>query len=200
MRLFLIPLALALALAFQAPQVPAGQEPPTPRPGTFEGEDVRAARVRESILGAWQLTRGEIPDLGVAGGGVAGYALFMEGYMSLEIHAYGNTAPDSQNTFFQTGTHRWKLADNGTLETYSLIGTHNITEDEEYDFESPGQRRTYKVRIDNDEMVMEKADRTARMTFKRLGKLRYPDAKENGVDFYGRPIKAQGEVEKQKKN
>lgn len=195
MRIFLA--SLAIALAFAAPQNSKGQEPAAPRPGIFEGEDVKAARVREGILGAWQLTRGEIPDLGASGGGVAGYALFMDGYMSLEIHVFGNTAPDSQNIFFQTGTHRWKISDTGTLDTYSLIGTHNITEDEEYELEQPGQRRAYKVRIDNEQMVLERIDRTSRLTFTRLGKLRFPDGKDApGFDFYGRPIKPKAGDEK----
>ncbi len=197
MRIFLAP--LAIALAFAAPQEPKGQEPAKPRPGTFEGADVKAARVREAILGAWQLTRGEIPDLGVGGSGVAGYALFMDGYMSMEIHVLANQGSRSSEALFQTGTHRWKLEDNGTLDSYGLIGTHNITEDEEFDFEQPGQRRSYKVRIDGEQLVLEKTDHTARLTFTRLGKLRFPDGKDGpGFDFYGRPIKPkEGDEKKQ---
>jgi hypothetical protein len=187
MRMFLAP--LAFALAFAHPQEPKGQEPPPRRAPGFETEADRSARVREGILGAWQITRAEIPNLGVTSGGVAGYAIFIEGYMSLEVHVLGNTDPNSANTFFQTGTHRWKLEDNGVMETFGLIGTNNITEDEEYDFEQPGQRREYRARIDGEQLVLEKADRTARFTLKRLGKLRYPDGSEGGTDFYGRPIK-----------
>lgn len=187
---------LAIALSALLPQDrptgqdrPAGQGTPPRPPGHFETEAERAARAREDILGAWQLTRGEIPVLGVNQGGVAGYALFLEGYMSLEFHVAGNTASDSANTFFQTGTHRWKIEDNGVLATYGLIGTHNITEDEEYDFEEPGQRREYRAKIDGETLTLEKTDRTARFTFTRLGKLRFPDAKDGATDFYGRPIK-----------
>ena len=188
MRSFLAPLTLVIALA--QPQEPKLQDPQPARPGGFESAEVQGGRLREGILGAWQLTHGEIPDLGVAGGGVAGYMLVMEGYMSIEIHVEGNTSPDSPNQFFQTGTHRWKLENNGTLETFGLIGTHNVTEDEEYDFEEPGLRRTYKTNLEGERLVLERSDRTARLTFARLGKLRYPDAKDSpGSDFYGRPIK-----------
>lgn len=190
MRLFLAPVTFALALVLpQEPKQPGDQDPPARPGGRFETEAERSVRAREGILGAWQLSRGEIPSLGVSAGGVAGYALFMDGYMSLEFHVLGNTSPDSSNTFFQTGTHRWKLEDNGLLQTYSLIGTHNVTDDEEYDFEVPGQRREYRVRLDGEQLVLEKNDRTARFTFTRLGKLRFPDAKDGATDFYGRPIK-----------
>src|ERR1700741_2537880 len=131
MRSFIAPLLLLSALA--VPQDPKGQEPPARR-GGFESAELQGARLREGLLGAWQLTRGEIPDLGVSSGGVAGYALFLEGYMSFEIHVIGKTGADDMD-YFQTGTHRWKLEDNGTLETFGLIGTHNLTEDEEFDFE-----------------------------------------------------------------
>jgi hypothetical protein len=76
------------------------------------------------------------------------------------------------------------------LETYSLIGTHNITEDEEYSFEDPGLRREYNVQVEDERLTLTRTDRKARLTFMRLGKLRFPEAKEGGgVDFYGRPIK-----------
>ncbi|MEO6710334.1 MAG: hypothetical protein ABI054_03670 [Planctomycetota bacterium] len=188
MRTLLLP--LTLALAFALPQEPKVQEPPTPRRPGFAGADVDAARLREEILGAWQLTRGEIPDLGATGSGVAGYALFIDGYMSIEVHVQGHADPDSENTFFQTGTHRWKIDDTSNLETSGLIGTHNITEDEEYDFEPPGIHREYKVKLDGGQLILERSDRKARLTFMRLGKLRFPDGKDGpGVDFYGRPIK-----------
>jgi hypothetical protein len=195
MRSILAPLTLALALAL--PQEPKDTPPIPPPKGGFPGADVAAAKLREELLGAWQLTRGEIPDLGATGSGVAGYALFLEGYMSMEIHVRGNLGPDSVNMFFQSGTHRWKLSDGSILESFSLIGANNTAQDEGYDFETPGIRREYKVRIENDRLVMERPDRTARFTFMRLGKLRYPDSETSGdVDFYGRPIKKKPEDEK----
>jgi hypothetical protein len=195
MRTLLAPLTLALALAF--PQDP--KEPQVPHRPVFEGAALESARIRTEILGAWQLTRGEIPDLGASGSGVAGYALILEGYLSLEVHVLGNTAPDSENTFFQTGTHRWKLDDEAHLETYGLIGTHNITDDEEDDFEPPGLRREYNVELAGDRLVLERVDGKSRLTFMRLGKLPFPGAKEGGgLDFYGRPIKPKAEGEKPK--
>lgn len=197
MRILLAP--LAIALSFATPQEPKGQEPAKPRPGIFESVEVQTARNREGILGAWQLTRGEIPAFGVGGGGVAGYALFLDGYMSMEIHVIANKGSRSSETLFQTGTHRWMMEDNGTLNTYGLIGTHNITESEDFDFEQPGERRSYRVQLQNEQLILERTDRSSRLTFTRLGKLRFPDGKETpGTDFYGRPIKPkEGEERKQ---
>ncbi len=169
MRAFLAPLTIALALAL--PQDPKPQEPPAPHRPSFFGGDAEATRIRGEILGAWQLTKGELPALGASGGGVAGYALFLDGYMSMEIHVEGNQARFSNNTFFQTGTHRWKIGDRPVLETYGLIGTNNTTEDEEYDYEQPGARREYKVQLDGDRLILERADLTGRLTFMRLGKM-----------------------------
>ena len=197
MRTLIAPLTFFLALAL--PQEPKVQEPPSPKHAGFAGSDVEAARFRTEILGAWQLTRGEIPDLGASSGGVAGYALFMEGYMSLEVHVRSNLDTGEGEAYFQTGTHRWKIEDNGTLESYGLIGTHNSSDDNVAEFEPPGERREYKVKLDGDKLVLERADRTSRFTFMRLGKLRYPDGKDGPtVDFYGRPIKPKPEGEKPK--
>ena len=194
--LFLAP--LTFALAFTLPQDPKGQEPPPPHRAGFEGADAEAARFRTEILGAWQLTHGEIPAVGASGPGVAGYALFMDGYMSIEIHVQSGT-PDNQESYFQSGTMRWKIDDSSVLQTYSLIGTHNTADADEYDFEDPGERREYKVRLNGEQLILEKPDRTARFTFMRLGKLRFPDGKESpGVDFYGRPIKPKGDKPKPK--
>src|SRR5688500_15931542 len=93
---------LTLALAFVPPQDPKAPNPLTPRRGPFEPASVEATRLRAEILGAWQLTRGEIPDLGAHSGGVAGYALFTEGYMSFEVHVHGKTGNSGSNdVFFQ---------------------------------------------------------------------------------------------------
>jgi hypothetical protein len=197
MRTLLYPLTLVFALSLpQQPGEPA-QEPA--KQGGFVSAAAEAAKLRENLLGAWQLTRGEIPDLGAGGSGVAGYALFLEGYMSMEMHVFGNTGGDSNDEFFQTGTHRWKLDDRSVMETFSLIGTFNTTEDEGYDFETPGLRREYKVRMDGDRLVLERPDRTARFTFMRLGRLRYPDGeKSTDVDIFGRPRKSEPDKPREK--
>ena len=189
MRIALAPLTLALLLAL--PQEPAAPAPPK---SGFPGADFEAKRLRTEILGAWQLTRGEIPNLGTTGSGVAGYALIQDGYLSMEVHVRGKINDVGTQLFFQTGTHRWKLDDRSMLETFSLIGTFNSTFEPEYDFEEPGRRREYQVTLENDQLVLARTDRTARFTFKRLGKLRYPDAEPGPeLDFYGRPIKAKGD-------
>lgn len=199
MRSWMTPWAASLTLALvplvpQGPAGSAGASAQTPKPEGLPSRArtdpaARALDVHASMLGAWQLTKGEIPDLGTTGSGVVGYALFLDGYMSCELHVFGNTGGDSEDVFFQTGTHRWKLDERLTMETYSLIGTHNVTEDEEYDFEQPGERRTYRVGLEGDTLVLERPDRTARLTFRRLGKLRYPDGGDAPTtDFYGRPV------------
>jgi hypothetical protein len=193
MRTFLAP--IVFALAFALPQDPKTQEPPAPRPPGLPGSEVAAARVRGEILGAWQLTKGEIPDLGTAGSGVVGYAMFIDGYMSLEIHVLANSGRNYQDPNFQSGTHRWKIGDTSLLESFSLIGAHNSSDTVgEFDFEPPGIRREYKVEIDGDRLTLLRTDRKVRLTFMRLGKLRFPDGQDaTGPDFYGRPTKPKGD-------
>src|SRR5688572_16631184 len=96
---------IALPWSAQDPKAPdpAGQDPAKPPAARFGDVREEAARLALGLIGPWQLTRAELPGEVLGTGSTAGYALFMEGYMSLEVHMVrGNINPLTDNSFFQT--------------------------------------------------------------------------------------------------
>jgi hypothetical protein len=198
------PLLLALGALILLPV----QEPPQdPTPAEEaarqwrDGSRIQAERMTKEIVSAWQLVRCERPSEDLAHGDVAGYALFTEGYMSLEIHLQSQLIPaDGEGVFFQSGVHRWRFDESARLETVGLIGVDNFNDDEEFAFESPGERRQFRAWVSGDELVLERTDTQTKLTFQRLGKLPFP-GQEQGRDFYGRkaPVKKAKEKPGEKK-
>ncbi|MCE9593684.1 MAG: hypothetical protein K8S98_05785 [Planctomycetes bacterium] len=183
-------LLLALMLTPWSPQDPAKQDP-TPKPFALSDSALASAAAKQ-LDGAWQLLRVESPTLELFQGDTIGYALFREGYMSLEIHGTGLTdMADTFGLFFQTGFHRYTLDGTGGMETYSMIGVTNLTHYEDVEFQPPGERKRFKFSIQNDTLALEKPDGT-RLTFIKLGKLPFPGAVEQ-VDAFGRPVQPPAE-------
>lgn len=201
MRMFVsCPLVFALIALPWSAQDPTPSDPAKQDPVAHFG-DVRAdaARISQGLLGPWQLMRAEIPGENLTAGSTVGYALFMEGYMSLEMHfAYADTNPYSDSIFYQTGTHRWRVDDGAELETVCMIGTNNYNQEEIYDFQMPGSRSKFRVLLAGDDLTLIRKESTTKFFFKRLGKLPFPGA-TIGADFYGRPPKTDGSVEPGKK-
>jgi hypothetical protein len=177
------PFLLVLALAPWSRQTPSAQDvKPFPL-----SDSAQAALVEERIDGAWQLLKAVAPGFPLFPGDTEGFALFHDGYLSLEIHGISQVAlDDSDGEFFQTGFHRYAFDGTGWMDTFSLIGVTNLTEDEDIVFEPAGGRRRFKVSLVEDQLTLERTDGTL-LTFKRLGKLPFPGAVEQ-LDAFGRPV------------
>jgi hypothetical protein len=183
--------ALGLGLAYAAQDSAPAQDPPAQAPegarplrgGVFYNRGIQDPA---ALLGAWQITSIDLPGTPTATGDATGYALFLDGYMSLELHyryPYTNPDPDFFNIFFQSGTHRWRVDQYGRLETWALIGANNMNEDESLYFESPGTQRVLEAELAEDELVLTKDDGETRIRMKRLGKLPFPRARATGTGF-----------------
>ncbi|MBI5432602.1 MAG: hypothetical protein HZA52_07220 [Planctomycetes bacterium] len=189
MRLELV--VLAFALAPWSPQAPAGQDP-APQPFPLSDSAV-ASGLDVAITGAWQLQNIESTAIPLFPGDLIGYALFHDGYLSLEIHGVSQVGlDDSDGEFFQTGFHRYSFDGRGGMETYSMIGVSNLTEDEDVLFLPAGDRRKFKVTCLNERLTLERSD-GLRLVFKKLGKLPFPGAVDQ-VDAFGRPVKPATDV------
>jgi hypothetical protein len=178
--------------------------PILPWSGSAQDEDSQAADWRASpeltrehykkeLRGAWQLVRAQRAGEVFSGTNAAGYAVFSEGYMAIELHLFSeNHRPDTDGTFFQTGVHRWQINAATQLETHSLIGTTSFTEDEDVSFEPPGQRRAFRVTLEGKSLVLRHADNWGELRFRKLGDLPFPGNRGPGTDFYGRELPPDG--------
>jgi hypothetical protein len=148
---------------------------------------------QKELRGAWQLTRAQRGGEVFSGGNAAGYAIFSEGYMALELHLFSEDhLPDTDGTFFQTGVHRWQINAATELETHGLIGTTSFTEDEQVTFEPPGQRRAFRVAMEGKNLVLRHTDNWGELRFRRLGDLPFPGSRGPDTDFYGRKLPPDG--------
>ena len=175
-------LLLALVLGFQQPPVPPQEgPPPVPQEGDVAeavtwplASDALNERIAEEILGPWQVVSAEFQTASLPKGSATGYALFVPGYLSLEVHMrMPSQVPGRSGLYFQTGTHRWRLNSAGRMETFSLIGTHNFTFDAQEEFQPPGQRRLFDVTLDGDQLLLVRTGET-RLVLRRLGVLPFP--------------------------
>ena len=145
------------------------------------------------MRGAWQLTRAKRAGEVFSGGDAAGYAIFTEGHMALELHLVSaDHLPNTDGTFFQTGVHRWHVNAATHLETHSLIGTTSFTQDEDVSFEPPGQRREFRVTMDGKNLVLRHTDNWGELRFRKLGNMPFPGTRKSATDFYGREIPPDG--------
>lgn len=155
------------------PVGPAGPGPQEPRRIPRE-ERIQLAS--ERLHGAWQLVSCQLGGVNVTGGSAAGYLLVQPEYLALEVHLSlpSSTGSGSNQPFFQSGTFRWRLSAETTLETSTLIGNTNIGEDERWDFEAPGTKRSMVAVVTDTSLTLERPGES-RMVFRRLARLPYPD-------------------------
>jgi hypothetical protein len=195
-------LAGALALA-QDPPPPArggggdGGEQEEEVPKWPLASDARNEALRKELLGAWQVVQTEHRGSTLPGGSGTGFALFVDGYLSIEVHMRLVSAlPGGTGLFFQTGTHRWRLTPGGQMETSSLIGTHNFTPDEQVRFQPPGEARVWNVLLDGPQLTLERPGES-RLVLRKLGFLPFPG--EDPEFGFKRPREERREEERRRR-
>jgi len=170
-------LALALLVTGAAPQDPETglrPEPPPRDPQAFQRS------LEERLQGAWQLVGVTYRNVPQTNSSIAGYMLVLPDYLSIEMHLMMRSQyEDVERPFFQSGTHRWRVTPQGTLETSSLIGNNNVNDAETWRLEPPGTKRTFQMVLNGASLVLERKGES-RMTFRKLPRLPYPG---RGLEF-----------------
>ena len=185
----LLPVVLQQGRAEQPPQED------DPAETDIFGRPVKGAkRLGASLLGLWQLmdvTDNRYPKTNRK---AAGYILFTEGYLALEIHMTWQESEGEgriQAAQHQSGIQTYKIVAN-RLQTASLIGSAfspDRTLFSTYDrlvWEPPGMRRNFTVKVDGSFLTLRRDD-GSQLTFAR----RVLDS-FSGRDIYGRPDRAAG--------
>lgn len=196
----LLGLAPATVAVTQGARPPAGA---TPRQNPFDDSqgttdlfgrttfEQRTDQMDQLLVGAWRLASYHDINNDILPGDVVGYALFVDGFMSIELHGAlaGDTVLDED--FFVAGTYRYKWDDAARLSLSTLIGSTNYNEFEEIEFVPPGTARDYEVRVDEAGLELTRLDsrsgnKNSRFVFQRM---------ESGSprammkrDFYGRLV------------
>jgi len=165
-------LALGLLVAGAAPQ-----EQDTglrPAPPARDPESIKQS-YEEQLLGAWQLVGVTYQNVPQTQAGVAGYMLVLPDYLSIELHVMlrSNLDRGREHPFFQSGMHRWRIAGPTLLETSTLIGNGNVNDLEDWTFEAPGTKRTFRMVLHESSLVLER-EGESRMVFKRLPRMPFP--------------------------
>lgn len=151
-------------------------EDPLAAPSWVDELPERIRKVDAEIQGCWMLTRFQSTarplDNPVLENAVRGMMLIGGGFMSLEFHApqleYDDTDP---GVLYQTGMHAYSYDPTGDMVTTSMIGTSNTNYDAEYgfEFERPGNQRTFRVIAGNDSLTLIRSDGMT-LAFRRLNR------------------------------
>ncbi len=183
---FLPPALAAVVLALASPSF--FQDPGTDGPPPKK-EEPRIVSIKE-LLGAWRLTEFETLSLKRDSRHEVGVLLIAEDFLSFECHIGWLTDSGAREsaTFF-SGTHTYKLREDGVLELTSLIGTTIDPNGSSPVFEPVGRRREYKVKFNLTRLVLERDKNPQTFTFERIAS---PGL--NGLDFYGRRKKPENDA------
>jgi len=188
------PLALAFGALFAAApqqgQVEQPQGEDAPAETDIFGRPVKGAnRLGASLQGLWQLLDVKDSRYPSANRKVAGYILFAEGYLALEVHMTWQDSEGEgriQAAQHQSGIQTYQIV-GSQLQTAGLIGSAFAPDRSifsTYDrlvWEPPGIRRNFHVKVDGSFLTLRRDD-GSQLTFAR----RLLDA-HSGRDIFGRP-------------
>lgn len=134
-----------------------------------------AELMHERIQGCWQLTRVVYKDQPILASNFAGYMIVTSDHLSIDLHLLLNEAfaGPAARPFFQSGIHRWRFAGENNLETSSLIGTTNVTENLLWTFEKPGTIRNFQLNLTSTTISLERPGES-RMEFRKMPNLPFP--------------------------
>lgn len=163
--------ALLLALPSQNPPQETGVRPSAPPRDPEE----RRRSLEEQLLGAWQLVGVTYRDVPQQNSTFSGYMLVLPDYLSIDLHMLMKSKhpSESDQPFFQSGVHRWRIVGATKLETSSLIGTSNVNDWEAWTFEVPNVKRNFTLNFNGSILVLDR-ENESRMTFRKLPRMPYP--------------------------
>jgi len=169
-------LALTPFATFQTPAKPPAADGPKPEKAEQtkpkSAPQLEAERVRNDLLGAWQLVRFEMDGEVFSGATCRGYLLVAGEFLSLDLQVKSNYVRnlETQGQLFSAGVQRWQYEESRlVLTTTSLIGVGNFTSEEVVTYERTGIPREYRVAFADDTLTLER-NPGSRMQFRRISK------------------------------
>ncbi len=150
----LLAVLLALILPSAGPQDPAGQEPV---PITAFRQKERQ-RLEKELEGAWMLTSFETSEEYIDPRDIRGFASLHAGFMTLILQGREPVqsllgGPDVEYTI-QAGAYRYRVSENLTFQTASIMGYSNANPDGELEFDASGDAREYTLKLAGDELTL----------------------------------------------
>lgn len=107
-------------------------------------------RLEEEILGNWLLMDFKDPNSPLSNETYQGWACFSEGYLTMFLQCRASERGffrQVERRNFQVGSHRYRISDALYLQTSSILGSTNFTDEERVEFEPSGFPREFKVEI-----------------------------------------------------
>lgn len=159
MRLALV-LPLLAALAGAVLQKTKPQEEPASRglPGLRQAEN---ARIEEELVGTWTLLEYRSPREVIERRDFSGFASFQNGFFTflLRLDVLDETflGPKPQ-TIVQAGVHRYRIEDGLHLQTATVMGFSNETDDFELQGEPTSFPREFEVTLEDDRLSLRRWD------------------------------------------
>ena len=170
-------MCLALVPLFGASQA---QKPERGSGWGWNTQDQKA-RLHAEVLGFWELTHLSGEGSAFAGADLKGYLLFAPDYFAFEYHFREPTEIRGlDNTYFQSGIHKYRFDGMGRMETSSMIGSSGGDDVGGLEFEEPGRARAFMIELAGDHLVL--AHTFSRFEFRRIATTPYTDL-EPGVNF-----------------
>ncbi len=202
--LALVPASAALLQRTPPRAEPSGQQGETPQTNPLDDAhgrtdafgrstwDERAAQIDDLLIGAWRLQAyHDQGNVDFATNQSVGYALFVDGYMSIELHVSVPDIVGEPIDFLFSGTYQYRWEEAARLRLTSLIGASNYNAYDILDFMPPGTTREYSVQVDETGLELTRLDSRGgnvgtRFVFQRMENSSAKTALRR--DFFGRMV------------
>lgn len=173
----LLGLALALSIAPLAlpQQAPGRAGGPPPGPAELTPRRTAAGdKVRENLLGAWELVEADWSATRFSGASCRGYLTVLPEHCTLIVRLEDTVKnlPNAIDVGLTAGTYRWTYDDSKLSMVFStlLAGTDMEDANGIVRYEPIGARREYSVVVGERDLVLTRGQGERRLFFRRLAK------------------------------
>lgn len=151
---------------------------PKPAISPLTQEEQEAAKLEESMQGAWTLTRYINPKSIVTQENVRGFALIYDGFMTINFQALadpGGIVLGEQQYVVQSTAFLYRLLGTNTLQVSGISGFTNDNEDFVIEFQSSRLPREYSVILTTDRLQLTRGSGVG-FEFRRTLRTEFPQA------------------------
>ena len=191
-------LLAALALVLLQPARPqdtgappsSGEKPGLARQWPW-GNASAADKLRQDLLGTWQLQRAQLSTQAYEGRDCGGYMLVLPEYLSMHtgFSRLNNKDPRPKPPTFASGTHRWTYDEGRLLLVMSaLVAVNDMNDAARLEYEPAGTQREYAVDLAGDDLTLTRAG-AVRLDFRRVGPATFPEPPRKSGPGTGKPAR-----------